>query len=226
MRLLLALLLCLTCHAQVAEVIHNAGPRLINIVVVGDGYTTNQFDRFRSDATNTFKALREAFSTDDQPKIGGWWVYRPSKESGCDDPSKGIVRDTAYNSGHDASINRLLGPDYYGTLLALGDSAHLGLSNIVTAVIINTTAYGGAGGMVLSASSMPPRRRSYGMNWVTPSLDWPTNTARPIRDGSSARPRTAAAIDWLLRGLPSPPTGSPAVNTTARHGEGPFRNAG
>jgi hypothetical protein len=152
MRLLLALLLCLRCHARVAEAIHDAGPRSISIVVVGDGYTTNQFDKFRSDATNTFKALREAFSAQDQPKIGGWWVYRPSRESGCDDPSKGIVRDTAYNSGHDQSIHRLLGPDYYGTLLALGDSAHLGLSNTVTAVIVNTTAYGGAGGMVLSAS--------------------------------------------------------------------------
>lgn len=152
MRLLLALLLCLRCHAQVAEVIHDAGPRSINIVVVGDGYTTNQFEKFRADSTNTFKALREAFSAEDQPKIGGFWVFRPSKESGCDDPSKGIVRDTVYNSGHDASINRILGPDFYGTLLAMGDSAHLELSNVVTAVIINTTAYGGAGGFVLSAS--------------------------------------------------------------------------
>lgn len=152
MRLLLALLLCLSCHAQVADVIHDAGPASIRIVVVGDGYTANQFAKFRSDATNAFKALREAFSVQDQPKIGGFWVYRPSKESGCDDPSKGIVRDTAYNSGHDRTTHRLLGPDYYGTVLALGDVAHISASNTLTAVIVNTTAYGGAGGMVLSAS--------------------------------------------------------------------------
>jgi hypothetical protein len=154
MRLLLALLLCLPCRAQIADVIRVAGPpeRSINLVILGDGYTTNQFDKFRSDATNSFLALLAAFSTNDQPKISGTWVFRASKESGCDDPTKGIVRDTAYNSGHDRYTPRLLGPDYWGTVTALGDSANVVRTNSVTAVIVNTTAYGGAGGMVLSAS--------------------------------------------------------------------------
>lgn len=140
--------------AQVGGILRTTGPldRRVNFVVAGDGYQTNQFDKFRSDATNTFQALLGAFSPGDEPFVNGFWVFRPSRESGCDDPSKGIVRDTAYHSGHDPQTHRLLGPDYYGTLLALADGAFLSPTNCYVVVIVNTTAYGGAGGMVMSGS--------------------------------------------------------------------------
>jgi hypothetical protein len=154
LRALLSLLLCLPVQAQIAETIRQTGPvaRRVNLVVVGDGYTSDQFPKFRSDATNAFTALLGAFSSGDEPLVNGFWVFRESKESGCDDPSLGIVRDTAYNSSHSPSTHRLLGPDYYGTLLALSDGAVIAPTNCIVAVLVNTTAYGGAGGLVMSGS--------------------------------------------------------------------------
>lgn len=122
------------------------------MVVVGDGYTTNELAKFQADSTSSFFAVLGAFSAVDQPSVNGYRVFRASNESGCDDPSKGIVRDTAYSSGFDAYITRLLGPSYWGTLLALSDGATAATTNILVVMVVNTTTYGGSGGLVLCGS--------------------------------------------------------------------------
>ena len=157
MRLLLALLFCFRLHSQEVTILRQSGPAQsrINVVVLTDGYTTNQQAKALTDASAIFEAIRAGFGSDTN-LIDGYACRRASAESGADEPTKGVYRDTYYNSSFDSGyvggMDRLLVIDYWGNLRAISDAANTISTNVLAVVVVNSTRYGGSGGMTLVAS--------------------------------------------------------------------------
>jgi hypothetical protein len=130
--------------AQVIEA-HIGGPphRVLDIAILGEGYTTEETEIFVRDlrwATKTLLAFEPFASHRDQLSVRG--VLVPSNESGCDEPTRGRYRDTALG----ASCNAL-GSERY---LLTEDNRNLRdiAANVpydAMIIMINHDRYGGGG---------------------------------------------------------------------------------
>lgn len=124
--------------------LQNGSPHdMVDLVFVAEGYTYEEKDKFKGDVehfihvllnTEPFKKYKKRFN------ISG--ILRASAESGVDEPTKGIFKNTAVN----ASYNALGTPRY----LLIDDTKTL--HDIACAVphdavitLTNTTRYGGGG---------------------------------------------------------------------------------
>ncbi len=129
---------------QVVTVQRNGHPHdKVDLVFVAEGYTAGQWEKFCGDAkrfaevifrTEPFKTHRSRFN------VSG--VFRPSAESGVDEPTKGSFKNTVLS----ASYNALDTPRY----LLLDDNR--ALRDIAQAVpydylivLVNNPSYGGGG---------------------------------------------------------------------------------
>ncbi|MEU9233810.1 M64 family metallopeptidase [Streptomyces subrutilus] len=129
----------------VAKIIDNGptGDRL-DVVVVGDGYTAAELDRFHSDARQKWDEVTavEPYTTY-RNLFNVWTVDAVSKESGVSgDPAPGTVRDTALGSYFWCEeIERLLCVDQprVDAYVAKAPEADLVI------VLANSAKYGGAG---------------------------------------------------------------------------------
>ena len=128
----------------------------LDLVVMGDGYTTGQQADFRADAQATIDAV---FANEPYASYRGlfniWLVDTASVESGVSgDPTAGVVKDTALSSYFFCGdTERLLCVDE-SKVTAYANQAPA--SDIVF-VIANSTKYGGAG----YSFSPPPAGASY-----------------------------------------------------------------
>jgi len=77
---------------------HEAGPphRSLDIALIGEGYTVAETDTFRADLARFSEVLlgHEPYATH-RAKISVRGILSPSKDSGCDEPTRGRYRDTA-----------------------------------------------------------------------------------------------------------------------------------
>jgi hypothetical protein len=76
---------------------HVGGPphRVLDIAILGEGYAANEVDEFARDvgwAKDTLLAFEPFASNRDHLSVRG--VLVPSRESGCDEPTRGLYRDT------------------------------------------------------------------------------------------------------------------------------------
>ena len=132
--------------------LHGSQPpaRALDIVVLGDGYQAWQMGKFRQDAARFAEVLlgTEPFSRH-RERINIWAVESPSRESGVDEPRKGIFRDTALSM----SFNTFDSPRYLMTTdnRAVRDVAANAPYDVVY-VMSNTSRYGGGGIYNLYAS--------------------------------------------------------------------------
>jgi len=117
--------------------------RRLDLAVVGEGYTTADGAAFRRDLERFTSVLlsREPFASLAH-LISVRGVLRPSREAGCDEPSRGIFRDTSLGASFDS-----LGSERY--LLTEDNRA---LRDIAAAVpydalviMVNHERYGGGG---------------------------------------------------------------------------------
>jgi len=115
----------------------------LDIVFLAEGYTQTQMSKFINDAKKmaSFLLKFEPFSSY-KDKINFWLVESISKDSGTDDPLKGIYKNTVFNS----SFNTF-GSDRYLTTMDLKtvyDFASL-VPHDQVYVLVNTDKYGGGG---------------------------------------------------------------------------------
>jgi len=159
-KLLLALIISLGFYPGYAQVFdddtiqfNGSTDTLINIVILGDGYTQNQLDQFASDASNGSEALfNEVPYSNYRNFFNVFLIKVPSNVSGAaDDP--GNLIDNYFGSTYNAyyGIERLLVPmrtDKITNVLA---------NNFPTydqvMMIVNDTRYGGSGGWVCTYST-------------------------------------------------------------------------
>jgi predicted outer membrane repeat protein len=138
-------------HVKLLKLHYSGEPRrCLDVVILGDGYERWQLEKYRRDArrftsvlltTPPFAALRD--------KINVWGIESPSRESGVDEPSKGIFRDTAFSM----SFNTFGSSRYLMTTdnKALRDVAANAPYDAIY-IMSNTSRYGGGGIYGLYAS--------------------------------------------------------------------------
>jgi hypothetical protein len=123
--------------------VHGDSHPRVDIAIVGDGYTTDEEDKFRADVDRfaktllghePYRGLADSFNL--------WGVLKPSQETGCDEPSRGVHRNTALGSTFDSldSERYLLTEDNR----AIRDiAAHVPYD--VLYIMVNHERYGGGG---------------------------------------------------------------------------------
>jgi len=125
--------------------VHKTGdPReRIDILILGDGYTAAEMDKYRRDVLRFTAILfaQEAFSLN-RDRINVWGLETPSRESGTDEPRKGIWRDTALGT----SFNTFDSERYLTTIhdRALREIAANAPYDALY-ILVNTSRYGGGG---------------------------------------------------------------------------------
>jgi hypothetical protein len=98
---------------DVVEIMRNGSDiNKLNILVLGDGYTTSEKKKFIEDS-RTFKKLLFSVSPykERMQDFNVLSLFTPSQESGITDPSKGIYRHTVFESSYNSlGIDRYLLP--------------------------------------------------------------------------------------------------------------------
>ena len=129
---------------KVVKTLENGSPHdKVDFVFVGEGYTESQWDKFQQDVkrfTEVMFRVEPYRSHKDRFNISG--VFRASPESGVDEPTKGVFKNTVVS----ASYNALGTPRYLlvDDTKAIRDIAQAVPYDYVL-VLTNTTRYGGGG---------------------------------------------------------------------------------
>lgn len=121
----------------------------LNVVVLSEGYTTNQLTQFLVDATNAVNALlaHQPYS-EYRSYFNAFAIKAASSQSGSDHPSYPLYRDTYFNSAYDAISDLLItippGSQGQGKVDALLQMfmprSHLAV------LLVNDPAFGGSDG--------------------------------------------------------------------------------
>ncbi|MCK4662815.1 MAG: peptidase M64 [Bacteroidales bacterium] len=125
--------------------IHDSGnPSVkVDIVLLAEGYTSDEMDKFRKDVTELTEYFFKAQPFDEyKNKFNIWLIESDSKESGTDIPAKSIWKNTVLNSSfYTFDMERYISIYDYKTVR---DIASLVPYDIIY-VIVNTDKYGGGG---------------------------------------------------------------------------------
>lgn len=129
----------------------------LSLVIMGDGYQSNELGQFAADADRMVAELKSAKPWSDMmPLVNIYRIDAASSQSGADNPAAGESVDTYFNSSFwTNNIERLLAIDAQGAgrARALADSflGPDGWDRII--VIVNTPKYGGSGGEFVVTSA-------------------------------------------------------------------------
>ena len=162
----LVLLVSITSFAQgILYTLVTNGPtaRRINVVVLAEGYTTNQTNLFLTDATNAFNnLLAQPPYQEYKSYFNGFAIFVASVESGSDHPiSGGTFKNTYFNSSFDSYGNPnflTIPPNNYDSNANNGQGkvdallAALMPEHDLTVMVVNDYDYGGSGGNTLITS--------------------------------------------------------------------------
>jgi len=145
------------------EIFINGPPeKKVDLLILGDGYTAAEMEKFRKDVRRLVKALFETSPFKERKKDFNVRALEViSLESGIDEPRKNIWRQTALG----ASFNSLDTPRYILTLdnRTLRDIASAAPYDFLY-ILINTRRYGGGGIFQLYSTSMTGAPK--------PELEW------------------------------------------------------
>ena len=138
----------------VASVLHS-GPskKRMDYVFIGDGYTAAEMGKWQADA----KKVIDGFMADplfaaNRDRMNIHRVDVVSKESGVDEPDRGIYRDTALGGNFNCfNIDRLLCVDDAKVYDVVGSVLQPDKRDVIV-VISNSTRYGGSGGAMATLS--------------------------------------------------------------------------
>lgn len=227
---LLALAAAVSASAQESFVVLSNGPTSarINFVILSEGYTAAELATFRTDATNSINALLgEAPLAEYRHMFNGFGIAVASAESGSDHPSRGVYKNTYFNSTYDSySTTRLITvpPNNYDGNYQNGSKKIMDLLNQfvpewdIAMLLVNDTEYGGSGGGVLLASKHSSSAEiarhelghSYarlGDEYTTPYPGYPA-----VEEPNTTRETNRANIKWLAWMNSSTPTPTPATS--------------
>jgi hypothetical protein len=125
--------------------LHESGdPReRIDILILGDGYTAAELEKYRRDARRFAAILLAdpAFAAH-RGLVNVWGLETPSRESGPDEPRKGVFRDTVVGTTFNTfDSERYLTTDHDRALRET--AAHAPYDALY--ILVNTSRYGGGG---------------------------------------------------------------------------------
>ena len=131
----------------------------VDIVIVAEGYTAAERDKFIADAQKFLKnflgqenaKLNAPFSNYDG-FFNATALFFSSNQSGMDQPNNGITVDTYFNASQYLSDGRLLYGDSGKVQFEVSKAMSSNAQELVI-VLVNTPIYGGAGGSVAWASA-------------------------------------------------------------------------
>lgn len=119
----------------------------IDLVILGDGYTEAEKDKFYGDAQAAVAGMLDSeMYSSYKPVFNAYALFTPSAQSGADNPSEGLSVDTAFDASYDTNgIFYLLAVNYAKVLKELNDRFP---EKDMAVVLVNDTEYGGSGGQV------------------------------------------------------------------------------
>ncbi|OGU35951.1 MAG: peptidase M64, partial [Ignavibacteria bacterium GWA2_36_19] len=129
---------------KVFKAVYNGEPqKKVDVAIISEGYTANELGKFRADLEKFSQILftQEPFQSNKQ-NFNIYGVYKPSEESGTDEPPADIFRNTVLNS----TFNSLGSERYLLTEenKALHDlAAHVPYDALF--IMVNHKKYGGGG---------------------------------------------------------------------------------
>jgi len=85
---------------KVFKPVYNGDPqKKVDVAIVGEGYTVKELGKFRADLEKFSQILftQEPFLSNKE-KFNIYGVFKPSEESGCDEPPANIFKNTILNS--------------------------------------------------------------------------------------------------------------------------------
>lgn len=134
----------LTAGVKVFELLKNGDPhRKVDLAFIAEGYTKTEAEKLKK---HLDIAVKNFFSQEPykscKEKFNVYGVFKPSQESGCDEPRSGIYKNTALHS----SFNSLGSSRYLLTEgnKALRDiAAHVPYDALI--IMVNNKRYGGGG---------------------------------------------------------------------------------
>lgn len=142
---------------RVTPVADNGAPeQRIDLVILGDGYTADELNKYECDVEALLRALfAQAPLSEYRRYFNVHRVNVVSPESGADHPSLGKRVDTALGASFDCDcIQRLICVDQAAVNAAVGNSLPQTLADLVL-VLVNDPQYGGSGGAIAVASTHP-----------------------------------------------------------------------
>ncbi len=149
-----ACLLVQTCRGDFVTMVNNgASSNRVDVVVIGDGYTTGELGSTYVGHASTI--VTRLFSGANNPlsRYAGFFnVHRvnvASNQSGADIPQSGVTRDTALDAKYryDGVTDRLLYFDSFKANTAVNSAlAGSGIDVDMRVGIVNSDVYGGGGG--------------------------------------------------------------------------------
>ena len=115
----------------------------VDLVIVGEGYIAEEYQKFKKDLAHFSEVLFSYAPYDSyRDRFNIYGVFFPSAESGCDEPTHGVYKNTVL----DASFNSLGSPRYLLTenTRRLYDLASAAPCDAVV-IMVNQQRYGGGG---------------------------------------------------------------------------------
>ncbi len=216
--LLLSAFLAAGATAQVTQElikIQETGPRdkRVNMVIIGDGYTALEKAKFQSHLQMIADAVLKAPPlTAYASYFNIYAIFVPSNQSGADDPSRGITRDTYF------------GAHYSGRLLTINDRTGIALIDKLVPeadmhfAVVNDETYGGSGGQVAVANFADPEIIAHEAQHTFSALgdEYDYAGTSPFEAPNTTRSNTRATVRWSHWVEQSTPIPTPETQTYAK----------
>ncbi len=199
---------------------NGAASERINIVILSEGYQAGELAQFRTDATNTLAALfANSPLTGYEKRFNAYAISVASVDSGSDHPSRGVYKNTYFNTSYDVSgIARYLTvldrTPVYNTLFAFVPNYDL------VVILVNDTEYGGSGGRFMTiskhASSAEIARHELGHAFANLGDEYTTgeSTGTELSNATQVTDRNLTPWkSWIAGATPLPTPDSPTTAT-------------
>lgn len=129
---------------KIFKSVYNGDPqKKVDVAIIGEGYTENELGKFRADLEKFSQILftQEPFQSNKE-KFNIYGIYKPSEESGTDEPTANIFKNTVLNSTFNSlGSERYLLTEDNKTLRDL--AAHVAYDALF--IMVNHKKYGGGG---------------------------------------------------------------------------------
>jgi hypothetical protein len=127
-----------------------------NLLIISDGFTSTEMDKFRQHAQNFTASLRNYGGfKDNWEQVNVWTLEVASKDSGISDPDNGITKNTAFGVAFGTGNNRRCVMPRNATRSAtrLRSQAERAVKANSTVIIANSTEHGGCASGSLSTTT-------------------------------------------------------------------------
>jgi hypothetical protein len=233
-----AFFLCLTPFHAGAQAVRSTiitnGPAAnrINLVVLSEGYQTNQLGKFLIDATNEVNNL---LSTPPYQEYRSYFnafaISIASVDSGSDHPSAGVFKNTYFNSSYDTfGLSELLTipPNDRDANYNNGEGKVINLlTNLVpeydlVMLLVNDLQYGGSGGSILISSlhvdsaEIVRHESGHAFAGLADEYGDPFPGSVPVEKPNATAQTNRTLVKWNAWILPTTPLPTPEDPTNAQ----------